>query len=192
MRLSATLAWAVGLTFAIGTTADALTIKPSTGTPWVGTSAVTSFDENQIATLIGAPVGSLMMLLSSVPGAKGKGTDSGAYANSYEVRFNDTVEDPSDAVFDYKSGAQITGAGPLYLAVNGNYAPYWYVFDITGWNGKDDLKLQDFFPKNGPAGGSITEVSILRGGIAVPDAGATIVLLGLGLGAFSVVRRRFS
>jgi hypothetical protein len=106
----------------------------------------------------------------------GEGSDSGGFAGSYTTSFTPNAGDASGFTIDYISGAAIS-TSPIYLLVkDGNQNPAWYLFDITGWNGTDDIVGSGFWPQQG----AISHVSIYgpAGRTNVPDGGATLLLLG--------------
>ena len=81
------------------------------------------------------------------------GTEEGSYAASYTTTFND---DRSGGLIDYISGP-VAFCTECYLVVkDGNNSPAQYFFDISGWNGTEDITLSGFWPQNG----SISHVSI--------------------------------
>lgn len=116
----------------------------------------------------------------------GSGSDSGTYASSYSTTFTNTPSDPSDAEIVYGSGA-VLSLDPLFLLVkDGNHAPYWYLFNISNWNGTDTIKLTGFWPN----GGAISNIVIYAGNsTSVPDGATTLALLGIGLLGLLAARR---
>jgi hypothetical protein len=114
--------------------------------------------------------------------------DSGTYAGSYTTTFSNTATDPEDALIDYISGPSIGGT-PIYLLVkDGDQEPAWYLFDISNWNGTDDIVLQDFWPDQG----AISHVAIYGGSASVPDGGSMAMLMGVALMGLAGARRLFS
>ncbi len=114
-------------------------------------------------------------------------SDEGPFAASYSTSFDNTPSDPADATISYISGQPSITAEDIYLLVkDGNHTPAAYLFDISNWNGTDSLMLTGFWPD----GGAISHVSIYTSGIArVPDGGATLMLLGIGLSGLVAARR---
>lgn len=78
-------------------------------------------------------------------------------------------------------------SGSIYMVVkDGNQIPMWYIFNLTGWNGVDDLELTGFWPNNG----NISHIGLFGNARQVPEPG-TLLLLGLGLVGLAGLRRKF-
>lgn len=121
----------------------------------------------------------------------GFGVDSGTYASSYTTRFADTIFDPSDARIEYDGGADID-CPSCYLAIkDGNQTPAYYFYDLSAWNGRETLSLQNFWPSKG----AISHISIWGRLTSTPPPTSvpepsTLALFGLGLLAVGLARRR--
>ena len=111
------------------------------------------------------------------------GTEPGTWFWEYTTEFSNPVGDPSDATISLDQGSAMNSPGWL-LVKDGNNAPVWYLFDISGWDGMMDIVLTGFWPDKG----GISNVSIYT---AVPEPG-TLALLGIGLlgAALSTLSRR--
>lgn len=119
---------------------------------------------------------------------KAEGSESGAFADDYTTVF-DPPGDPEDALVTWDGPDFITD--PSYLLVkDGNQDPAWYLFDISSWDGMEELDLQNFWPIQG----AISHVSIYGGGEPPPNGEipepATMLLFGAGLAGLAGVRRR--
>jgi hypothetical protein len=181
-KIATAVALAAGMTFS----AQALNITPASLPQYTGNQT----SQAQINAAIAPIIGSAVELYKQDVGA---GSDSGSLAGSYVTTFSNSASDPADALIDYVGGS-IVGATAWLLVKDGNQTPAWYLFNLTllGWNGTDDLVLTGFWPGNG----AISHVALYGtpggGGNTVPDAGTTMALLGLGLGALGFARRKMS
>jgi hypothetical protein len=167
------------LAAAMTLTAHAISITPATVPQWTGNNTA-NLDATAISAIVG--VGPLTEVYKQDQG----GSEGGTFAGSYTTTFSNTASDPSDALIDYISGASITGGSIFLYVKDGNHEPAFYIFDISGWNGTDDLTLTGFWPN----GGAISHVTILTGPGSVPDAGGTLALLGLAIGSLGLIRRK--
>ena len=115
----------------------------------------------------------------------GVGIDEMAFMDDYKTTFDD---DNSDALIEWLGPDIITDA-THFLVKDGNNDPSWYLFDIAGWDGMEDIQLTGFWP----AQGSISHISIFGGDgdttTDVPEPG-TLALMGVGLMGLGAVRRR--
>ncbi|MGN6553370.1 MAG: hypothetical protein ACTHLW_06580 [Verrucomicrobiota bacterium] len=173
---------AVALTFS----ASALMITPGSAS-WSG-DINSNLSASQLSTILngaGFGVGSLTELYKQNVG----GSESGAYASSYQTTFDNSPGDPQDADIKYISGPALAGFENLWLYVkDGNHDPAYYLINLNllNWNGTDLLQLRSFWPQQG----AISHVTILGNGTrSVPDGGMTVMLLGTALAGLGTVRR---
>jgi hypothetical protein len=144
-----------------------------------------NLSDAQISAIVGSTVATVYK--SEVDGGK----EAGSFKHSYSTAYFNSSNDPEDATITYDGAPDpfITGYANLWLYVkDGNHTPAYYLINISDWNGTDTLTLEDFWPN----GGAISHVSILGGGTPtnrVPDAGATVMLLGAALAGLGAVRR---
>ena len=119
------------------------------------------------------------------------GIDSGLYAASYDTAFFTPLPD-SDAVISYVGPSAITSKPAYALIKDGNASPNWYLFDLSTWNGTDNIEFSSFFLKDPPTTAyNISHVAIYgTPSTSVPDGGMTAALLGFGLVGFSFLSRR--
>jgi hypothetical protein len=115
------------------------------------------------------------------------GSDSGPAASWYNTEYFNTPADPQEAVITWQSGSPfIANSSPIYLLVkDGRHVPAWYLFNISGWNGTEEIRLDNFWAQSG----AISNVGIYGGATAVPDGGSMAMLLGMALLALAGSRR---
>jgi hypothetical protein len=126
------------------------------------------------------------------------GGETGPLSGSYETTFANTPTDPEDALIEYIGGNIPDMTENVWLLVkDGNQTPgrYAYDLDALGWNGTDDLDLQDFWTGSG----AISHVAIYGGSTIVPPPTtvpppnlpepSSLLLLGLGLLDLRLTRR---
>jgi hypothetical protein len=168
------------LALAMGTEARALLITPTT------TPSIMEFSMTSEAQIIAA----INNVFNPDPVLAYKqnfgGSEEGPFASSYTTTFSNSTSDPSNATIDYIGGSFISNPEKYLLVKDGNHTPTGYLYNISLWDGMEDLVLENFWPQ----GGAISHVSILtRGSAQVPDGGATLMLLGIGLMSVLTIRR---
>ena len=115
-----------------------------------------------------------------------RGAEERSFAGSYTTAFS-VSNGTATITYDGAPKLLITGA-PIYaVAKDGQNAPFSYVWDITGWNGTEQIKMENLWPDQG----EISHVSIFTGDrrVTVPDGGASVAMMGLALGVLSFGRR---
>jgi hypothetical protein len=172
-----------GLLLLAGGRAEALVITPSTS-GWT-----TDLNKNLSSDALWfSAFGFLPEIPDTLPSLLYKsdagGADGGTYANAYNTTYSNTPTDPSDALINW-GGSFYMDCSVCYLLVkDGNQNPAQYLFDISSWNGTDDIELKGFWPANG----AISNVQILGTATRVPEP-STIALVAFGFAALSLRRR---
>lgn len=163
--------------------AQALTITPSSTPQWSGVQT----SNTEILSAIAGYIGDADLLYKDNVG----GIEEGLLTGSYETTFSPSG-DESDATITY-TGGDIVGQ-PAYLLVKDGKVPEepgdpsWYLFDLAGWNGTDDLILDGFWEGEQ---GAISYASLYGTTQPVPEP-ATMLLLGTGLiGLAGMGRKKF-
>lgn len=166
---------AVSLAFVYN--AQALLITPSTTPQWTGNQTSNA----QIETAIASTISPSSLLYKSNVGSPEEGPLAANYTTSY---FNSPT-DPMDAQIKW-DGGYFVGPTAFLLVKDGNHEPAWYLFQLTslGWDGRETLYLNNFWPQQG----AISHVA-LYGSRAVPEA-STMLLLGAGLVAVAGIGRK--
>ena len=165
--------------------ANALSISP--GTPGVlsfgSTYGPSNCEPGCVETVFG--VTNLNLLYKRDVGA----ADVGLFASSYTTTFLNTPGDPSGATISHVPSTSAIVCGGCYLAIkDGDHSPGYYFYNLSAWNGTETITLSNFWPQQG----AISHISIWgKSGTSVPEP-ATLGLLGLGLVATGLARRRKS
>jgi hypothetical protein len=163
--------------------AHALTLTPSS-TPVFTTTDNTMPSASDIEALVGTSI-ALTMLYK---GESDPFQEEGSFMDSYHTTFSNSDTDPQNALIEYISGPSIV-CPECYLTVKDGVVgdPALYAFDISGWNGTDDIELLGFWPGQG----AISNVAIWGGSTSQVPEPSTLILLGSGLVSLGFVRRRF-
>jgi hypothetical protein len=115
------------------------------------------------------------------------GTDSGPYSSSYETTFLNPDLPDADARIRYLSGPIISASPIFALIKDGSFNNYaWYLFDITGWNGTDNIEFSGFY---GGGATRVSHVTLYGSPQSVPDGGSMAMLLGIALLGIGGARR---
>ncbi len=116
-----------------------------------------------------------------------QGIDEGSLAGSYNTIFDNTINDPTEATIGWNNGTPHILPIAYLLVKDGKATPAWYLFKLNNWDGQDSIELLNFWP--GP-GGAISHVSLYGKSTSVPEP-TTLLLLGSGLLALGILRRKF-
>jgi hypothetical protein len=177
----------MGLILAVPAVARALSLTPADA------DATTTGAANCEPTCVNTAFGTTFVADDLLYKANQDGSaDGGSFADSYTTVFSNTPADPEDATISWDGDPDPSIICPAcYLAVkDGNQDPSYYFFDISSWDGVEDIVLTGFWPN----GGAISHVSIWgapedgeenggeENGGGVPEPG-TIALFGVGLAA---------
>ncbi|NNF17730.1 MAG: VPLPA-CTERM sorting domain-containing protein, partial [Gammaproteobacteria bacterium] len=168
------------LIFAFGSaTASALVIDPAQ----CGiTLSCDSGPENSNSAILAA-IEALYPGIEEVYKQNVGGGESGSFSGDYSAAFFNTPTDPEDSLITWDGPNTIDCTSCYVLAKDGDQDPGWYLIDISGWDGQEDLDLQNFWP----AMGAISHVSIFVQPIPIP---AAVWLFGTGLlGLVGMARR---
>lgn len=112
-----------------------------------------------------------------------------ADAPYYSTAFFNSPTDPEDATITWDGPSSISADLIFLLVKDGNHTPTYYFYDISTWNGTDDIVMENFWPQQG----AISHVSIYTCDDApdtnIPDGGTTAVLLGMALLGLGGIKR---
>jgi protein with PEP-CTERM/exosortase system signal len=163
--------------------ANALLLTPGSA-GWQGTSP-SNPNADGVETITGTAA-----QLTQVYKYNAGGSESGGFASSYSGTYTPTLTAAQDLTISYGSGSVISGTAIYLLVKDSNLSPKWYIFDISSWDGKEQIKVDGYYPQQ--LGISYASIFSGQGGAAkVADAGSSLALLGLGLTALGLVRRKF-
>lgn len=117
------------------------------------------------------------------------GNDGGLVPDSYDTTFVETTSGKKSyldiALVNYLGGTFITGDFILLVVKDGNKEDQ-ALWDISDWNGTDNLRIETAWTHD------ISNLTIWTesGGNNVPDGGATAALLGIAMVGFAAFRRK--
>ena len=174
---------------ALACSAQALTLTPSDANPpliYTESGHAGNVDAGDVNAVLNALVPYNANAPWSVEEVFKQNT-GGAEEKSFAPYYTSVLND-SGGTIDWDGPEKIIGEYIFLVVKDGTPRPY-YLFDISGWNGMEQIVLSGFYPNQG----AVSHVSIFATGTPqVPDGGATAALLGLGLVGLSIVARRRS
>lgn len=114
------------------------------------------------------------------------GEEEGSWSHSYSTSYGTDGDGDLTSLW-IKNDGDYTFSGALWLVVKDGrkHDPAWYVFDISSWDGSEDIHVDGLFP----LGGSISNVQIFGPESAIPEPG-TLALFGAALIGIGLARRR--
>lgn len=199
---------AVAVTMGAVTQAHAgpITVTPTTTVCGSPTCVVASGNESgqndinaKIATALGITVPQVVGLLKYSDGPADP--EQGVAASWYTTTFNNADLADSDARITW-DGPGYINSNPVYALIkDGNATPNWFFFNISGWNGKDNIEFAGFFNETNKKGETqykaVSHVSLYGnsttpGDTPVPDGGSMAMLLGMSLMGIAAARRMLS
>ena len=161
----------VALALGMSLTANAIELIP--GDEIATSNETKNLKVSEIEDLVGTDCDLISAYKSNVGGE-----EEGGFADDYSTEYSPSA-DPEDATISWDGPDSISGAEIYLLVKDGNSTPAQYLFDISTWNGQDDIQLTGFWSGES---GSISHIEILYcEGTSVPDGGASVLLLGIGL-----------
>ena len=129
--------------------------------------------------------------------------EDGPFQDFYSTAFN-ASNDPHTAVISWDGPAWLAGAQYL-LVKNGNSTPAWYLFDLQDlrdvlvddtvvanyqWDGKDTLRIENFWPNTEGTEGRISHVAIFGGTHAIPEPTSLAIWAVIAAGGAAVAARK--
>ena len=127
------------------------------------------------------------------------GSEAGAFLGSYDTTWGPTSLLDAEFTISYTGGNFISASSVYLLVKDGNNSPNWYLYNISGWNGTEAIRGQNFFGGNQTA---LSHVALYSPdptptgtpptgtpGTNVPDGGTTVALFGLSLLGLGGMRR---
>ena len=127
------------------------------------------------------------------------GAEEGPFASSYQTTFSNAPLDPADALIE-QTGVPVIQCPSCYLVVKGggpaSVAPFKYFFDISSWDGMEDIVLTGFWPNQGAISNVAIWGLVMNGdpdpdpepGPGIPIPG-TLLLLGMPMVGLAMWRR---
>ena len=104
---------------------------------------------------------------------------------SYETTYSNSSTDPSDALLSYIGGNVMMDADWL-IVKDGSQDPSWYLFDLSSWDGLEEIQMINFWP----AQGAISHISVFGNDSTTVPEPSILALLGIGLLGIGFTRRK--
>jgi hypothetical protein len=120
---------------------------------------------------------------------KDENEETGGASDWYETTYDNPLLTDSDATITWDGPGFIDSATVYALVKDGKADPAWYLFNISGWDGKTTLNFYNFWPDKSDEGNAISHVSLFAGAVSVSESGSIVTLLGMSLIALALARR---
>ena len=114
------------------------------------------------------------------------GGESGNFSDDYTTSYSPDEDDPSGFTISLDDDGTAMTTARYLLVKDGNQEPSYYLFDLAGWDGSEDIDGSGFWPTQG----AISHVSIYGGAIPEPTTIVSLIGLGLCFGIGACSRRR--
>ncbi len=163
----------------LASVASAVSFTPSDAFLLKGTDS----SQGVINTKIAAYASPATLLYKST---QSDGSEEGAFADDYNTTYGTLTK--ASAVIAFDGPTAINSNAAYALIKDGNLG--WYFYQLSGWNGTDSIDFSGYY---GGIQGKISHVSIYGTHTTrtnVPDAGASVALLGLAIAGLGLAHRK--